>query len=91
LIFYGAKEVEHLTLKDVPYPTFTKTEPLLEEILKDLKDGENKMMLLLAGTNGTADKTCSILSNAGIEFNRIKLSGQRCLIVLQPESYNKTK
>lgn len=89
LIFYGAEEVEHITIKQDPYPTFTKTAPLLEEILKDIKEGENKVMLLLTSKTETADKTCSILSTAGIEFNRIKLSGQRWLIVLQPESYNK--
>jgi 4-amino-4-deoxy-L-arabinose transferase-like glycosyltransferase len=91
LIFYGAEEVEHITIKQDPYPTFTKPLPLLEEISKDVKEGENKVMLLLTSKTETADKTCSILSNAGIEFNRIKLSGQRWLIILQPESYNKAQ
>ena len=89
LIFYGAEEVEHLTLKKDPYPTYTKTEQLLEEILKEAKEGENNILLFLTSETDTADKTCSILSHAGIEFNRIKLSGQRWLIVLQPEAYNK--
>lgn len=89
LIFYGAAKVEHITLKQDPYPTYLKTEQLQEEISGNVREGEKETLLLLTSKTETADAACSMLSHAGIEFNRIKLSGQRCLIVLRPESYNK--
>jgi 4-amino-4-deoxy-L-arabinose transferase-like glycosyltransferase len=90
LIFYGAKKVEHITLKQYPYPTYLKTEHLLEEISGNIKEGEQAIQLLLAYKTEITEKTCPLLSDAGIEFNRIKLSGQRWLIVLRPPGHQKT-
>ena len=41
LLFYGACEVEHLTDKSEPYPAFTKTEYILEEMQEFIKEGKN--------------------------------------------------
>lgn len=90
LIFYGAKEVEHLTLKQDPYPTYIKTEHLLEEISKEAGKSKDDVLLFLAGKTETADQVCSLLSNAGMEFRKIKLSCNRWLIFLEPTEYRKT-
>jgi 4-amino-4-deoxy-L-arabinose transferase len=90
LIFYGAKELEHITLKQEPYPTYLKTEQLLEEISEEAREGRDDVLLFLASKTETADQMCLLLSNAGIEFSRIELSRQRWLIVLEPSDYRKT-
>ena len=84
LIFYGAKKVEHITIKQYPYPTYLKTENLLEEIRANAKEGEKEILLLVAGKTVTADKACALLSEAGVDFKKIKLSMERWLIVVQP-------
>lgn len=92
LIFYAAPAiVEHLTLKQDPYPTYMKTENLFDEISDNIKEDENETMLVLASKPETADTACSMMSQAGIEFTKEKLSWQKWLIVLTPEKYSKMK
>ncbi|OHB58232.1 MAG: hypothetical protein A2Y12_02355 [Planctomycetes bacterium GWF2_42_9] len=92
LIFYATPAIiEHLTLKKDPYPTYMKTENLFEEISGNLKEGENETMLILASKPETADTVCSMMSQAGIEFTKVKLAWQKWLIILTPEKYSKMK
>jgi len=78
LLFYGVKRVEHLTNKSHPYPAFTETETVLEEIRELLDDKENAAFLVI-GDNHVA-KVLAVLKNSGIECRVVHLRHQRALL-----------
>jgi len=78
LLFYGANEVEHLTDKSEPYPSFTKTEHILEEIKEFTRENEAGVFLVIEQDN-IAD-VVEILKNSGIECRIARLSYQRAML-----------
>ena len=84
LLFYGIKQVEYLTNKDDPYPTFTKTEHVLAEIEKMIKEGD-RGILLVRGMH-KIDVTCNLLRKANVEYEMINLPHRRALLLLQLQS-----
>jgi hypothetical protein len=78
LLFYGAHEVEHLTDESDPYPTFTKTETILEEIQEFIKEDETGFFLVIEDDD--IAEAINILNNSGIECRVIHFPYQRALL-----------
>jgi len=78
LLFYGAHEVEHLTDESDPYPTFTKTETILEEIQEFIKENETGVFLVIEDDD--IAEAINILKNSGIECRVIHLPYQRAML-----------
>ncbi|MDH4239137.1 MAG: glycosyltransferase family 39 protein [Phycisphaerae bacterium] len=81
LIFYGIREVEHLTKEDDPYPTYTKTEHVSAEV-EVMTRKKERGIFLVHGAN-EIDETCQLLSKANVKYQMINLSHQRVLLILQ--------
>ncbi len=78
LLFYGAREVEHLTDKSDPYPVFTKTENILEEIQEFVKEDETGFFLVIG--NNEITEAINILKKSGIKCRVVHLSYQRAML-----------
>ncbi len=78
LLFYSAREVEHLTDKSDPYPAFTKTEYILEEIQEFIKEGEAGFFLVIG--NNEITKAINILNKSGIKCRVVHLPYQRAML-----------
>ena len=81
LLFYGAYEVEHLTNKANPYPTFTKTETILEEVQDFIRENESGFFLVIEDDH--IAKAIETLKNSGIECRIVHLANQRALLFPQ--------
>lgn len=88
LLFYGAKEVEHLTAKSNPYPTFSKTEYILHETKEMAK--EKEVGFLLIQGEDRIPNVCNILKNAGIDFHIVNLPYHRALLALKFDTSKRT-
>jgi len=78
LLFYGADEVEHLTGKSDPYPTFTKTETILEEIQEFVREDETGFFLAIEDDD--IAEAINLLKNSGIECRVVHLPYQRAML-----------
>jgi len=78
LLFYGAREVEHVTDKSDPYPTFTKTETILEEIREFIKENETGFFLVIEDDD--VAEAIDILKNSGIECHVVHLPYERAML-----------
>jgi len=78
LLFYGANEVEHLTNKSNPYPTFSKTETILEEIRELIRKDETGIFLVIEDNH--ISKAINVLKNYGIECRIVHLPYQRVML-----------
>lgn len=78
LLFYGAHEVEHLTNKSNPYPTFTKIENILEEVRDFIKNEESGFFLVKEDKHIV--KTIEVLQDSGIECRVVHLPHQRAML-----------
>ena len=81
LLFYGVKNLEHLATNSSPYPTFSGTEHILEEIREMIK--EKDVGLFLVQGDKRIKEVCGILKNAGVDFRVITLPYNRTLLTLQ--------
>jgi len=81
LLFYGAKELEHITDEDNPYPTFSKTEHILTEV-KEIADAK-KAGYFLVQKNNEIQEACKALNNAGVSYTLIRLPYNRALLALR--------
>jgi len=78
LLFYGANEVEHLTNKSNPYPTFTKTETILEEVREFIREDEVGFFLVIEDNH--VSKAINVLKKSGIECRIVHLPYQRAML-----------
>jgi len=78
LLFYGANEVEHLTNKSNPYPAFTKTETILEEVREFIREDEAGFFLVIEDDH--IAKAINALKNSGIECRIVHLTNQRAML-----------
>ena len=78
LLFYGVHEVEHLTDKSNPYPAFTKTETILEEIREFIREDETGFFLVIGDDH--VSKVIYMLKNSGIECRIVHLPYQRAML-----------
>ena len=76
LLFYGAR-TEFLTDKSDPYPTFTPTEHVLEEIEDVIQHKENGVFL---AEDDNIDRVTQTLKKSGVEFYIVSLPYQRALL-----------
>jgi len=81
LLFYGANEVEHLTNKSNSYPTFTRTETILEEVREFIREDEAGFFLVIEDDH--IAKVIDVLKNSGIECRIVHLTNQRALLFPQ--------
>ncbi len=78
LLFYGVQELEHLTVKSSPYPTFVPTEHLSEEMREFIRENENGIFLAIE--NDEIAKIIEVLKKSGIEYRIVYLSSGKALI-----------
>ncbi|MFH1615489.1 MAG: glycosyltransferase family 39 protein [Planctomycetota bacterium] len=78
LLFYGVKKIEHVTAKNVPYPTFTKTGTMLEEVQEHIEEGED--VFFLVAENDDMMQVIKMLKNSGLQCRIIPLGYQRAMI-----------
>ncbi|HPS56009.1 MAG TPA: glycosyltransferase family 39 protein [Sedimentisphaerales bacterium] len=78
LLFYGLQNVEHLTNKSKPYPTFTKTETIMNEIHDFINENESGVLLIRGYYKIT--EIIEILKKAGIDYRLVELSYNRALL-----------
>jgi len=82
LLFYGAKEVENVTKKSKPYPTFSMPEHVLQE-LKDISVDNHPFLFLVNDTDDMLE-IADLLSKDAIDFQRIPLPHGRFLLLAEP-------
>lgn len=80
LLFYGAKVMEHITIDADTYPTFTRTEYILDEI-KDMIGEKRESGLFLIRENDEVIKACKIFKKAGIRYEIIELLDEHVLLI----------
>jgi 4-amino-4-deoxy-L-arabinose transferase-like glycosyltransferase len=79
LIFYGAKNVEHVTQKDDPYPTFAITETVLSE-LKDIPVNKYPHLFLIKGYKHL-EQMRAVFTEKTVLYKEIKLPYDRYLLI----------
>lgn len=79
LLFYGVKNLEHLTVKTNPYPAFVKTEHLIDEIKEMIEEKESGLFLIRE--NDEVIKACKIFKKAGIKYEIIELLDNHVLLI----------
>ena len=79
LLFYGANEVEHLTDEADPYPSFTKTEHILEEIKEFARENESGFFLVTE--DDEIAEAINILKNSGIKCRVVLLPYKRAMLL----------
>jgi hypothetical protein len=77
LLFYGASEVEHLTAKMDPYPSFTKAETILEEMEEFVRDSERGCFLV---ADDDAAKAVELLRRSGVACRTVSLPYHRAIL-----------
>lgn len=80
LLFYGAMELEHLTDEKNPYPTFSGTRHVLDELREQDRVDESRLLLVM-GENQTR-QLCTVLTEAGIGYDMVQLPYSRSLLLL---------
>jgi len=82
LIFYGATEVENITVRENPYPTFSVPEHILKELRELPLD--NHSFLFLIKDEDHALEIRSMLSRQGLHFEEVALAHGRRLLIYRP-------
>jgi len=85
LIFYGAEEVENVTIKEKPYPIFAVPEFITME-LQEMADGDHYLFLI--GSAKHLAEIRDILIGTGVGFKEIKLPYGRWLLICDSLSKN---
>ncbi len=86
LHFYGASEVEQVTLEDEPYPFYAIPEALVDEIIEMQTIDSRVQHLILCRRDRRADYIEDKLTEAGILFDRKDLPNEWKLVVCQAKS-----
>ena len=84
LLFYGAKEVEEVTRKKYPYPTFSFRESVAAEI-KGMAD-EKSSCIFLIKKERHLEPLLTMFRGAGVVFKEVKLPYDRWLVICQVKS-----
>jgi len=82
LLFYGAQEVENVTRKDKPYPTFSMPESFESELVEMFED--NHIYLFIVDDKHELDVVLSALKKLNIEMGIIDLEHEKWLLVVNP-------
>jgi 4-amino-4-deoxy-L-arabinose transferase-like glycosyltransferase len=82
LLFYGAQEIENITRKDNPYPTFTMPETFASEIVEMIEEGY--IYLFMVEGENRFNKTFELLKTHFKDIKTVGLEHQRWLIIINP-------
>jgi 4-amino-4-deoxy-L-arabinose transferase-like glycosyltransferase len=82
LLFYGAMEVENVTHKDNPYPTFSMPETVESEITKIIQD--NHIYLFIVEGENRFNKTFELLKTHFSNIKTVGLKYEKWLIIIDP-------
>ncbi|MDD5134102.1 MAG: glycosyltransferase family 39 protein [Phycisphaerae bacterium] len=83
LLFYGAQELENITRKDNPYPTFTMPETFTSEIVEMIEEGY--IYLFMVEGEDRFNKTLELLKTNFNDIKAVALEHQRWLIIINPK------
>jgi 4-amino-4-deoxy-L-arabinose transferase-like glycosyltransferase len=83
LLFYGAQEVENVTRKDDPYPTFSMPEKFETELATISRD--NYIHLFIIDSKRELEIVLNVLKKHNIEMPTIKLEHEKWLLIVNPE------
>ena len=83
LLFYGAQEVENVTRKDDPYPTFSTPETFESEFAEMLED--NHIYLFIIDDKHEFDAVLGVLKKRNLEIRIIDLEHEKWLLIVNPE------
>ncbi|MBL7214075.1 MAG: glycosyltransferase family 39 protein [Phycisphaerae bacterium] len=83
LWFYGAREVENITRRPTPYPTFIPTENLENEI-GDMAQDDYPHLFLIQGKKHLPSIK-NVLSETGWDIKEISLKYNRWLLICEPQ------
>ena len=83
LLFYGAQEVENVTRKDDPYPTFSIPEKFETELASMSRD--NYIHLFIIDSKHELDLVLNILKKHNIEARIIDFEHEKWLLIVNPE------
>ena len=83
LLFYGAQEVENVTRKDDPYPTFSMPEKFETELARISSD--NYTHLFIIDSKRELDIVLNILKKHNIEIRIIDLEHEKWMLIVNPE------
>ena len=79
LLFYGAQNVENVTIKTTPYPFFIVPENIALELIDILKENENTVFL--AKDSNQASMLRKLLLKSKLNITEVRLPYNRCLLV----------
>jgi 4-amino-4-deoxy-L-arabinose transferase-like glycosyltransferase len=82
LLFYGAMEVENVTRKDNPYPTFSMPETVESEIAEIIQD--NHIYIFIIEGENRFNKTFELLKTHFSNIKTVGLKYERWLIIIDP-------
>jgi 4-amino-4-deoxy-L-arabinose transferase len=83
LLFYGAREVENVTRKNNPYPTFSMPETFESELAEMF---ENKhIYLFIIDAKHELDTVLGVLQKHNIRIRTIDLEHEKWLLIVNPE------
>ncbi len=83
LLFYGAQEVENVTRKNNPYPTFSMPETFEYEFAEMLKN--NRIYLLIIDDKHELDAVLGVLLKHNVETRTIELEHEKWLLIVNPQ------
>jgi 4-amino-4-deoxy-L-arabinose transferase len=83
LLFYGAQEVENVTRKDDPYPTFSMPETFEYELAEMFRN--NHIYLFIIDSKRELDLVPNILKKHNIEMQIIDFEHKKWLLIVNPE------
>jgi len=82
LLFYAPVTLEHLTDEPRPYPTYTKTEHVLAELIDPAQ--QNEKIVLLIRTKKKNRQVSRLLQEANVPYHAMPLGRGRSLIIPDP-------
>ena len=82
LLFYGAQEIENVTRKDNPYPTFSMPAKFESEIVEMIQD--NHIYLFIVEGENKFNKTFELLKTHFSSIKTAALEHKKWLIIIDP-------
>jgi 4-amino-4-deoxy-L-arabinose transferase-like glycosyltransferase len=78
LLFYGARNLEHITSKEHPYPTFTPIETVIQQLRQKLPPGRTLLFIVIEDDDVV--EAVNTLNANGVKSRIIRLPHHRALL-----------
>lgn len=88
LLFYGAQEVENITRKNDPYPTFSMPETMESEFVEMINN--DLVYLFIINGKNKFNSISNTLKQKNIDIKTIELEHEKWLLIVNPENKNET-